>query len=124
MIGAAAWAYAALCLLLVGFQLALVAGAPWGHLTQGGLHRGALPVQARMLAALSAVLLAAMALAILMAAGAVDPLWPRVTGWAALAVTVLTAIANWATPSAPERRLWGPVTTVMLALSAYVMLAT
>jgi hypothetical protein len=33
----------------------------------------------------------------------------------ALALTVLTTIANIATPSRPERLLWGPVTLAMSA---------
>lgn len=28
---------------------------------------------------------------------------------------------NWATPSVPERKLWGPTTTVMLLLVAIVV---
>jgi len=113
--------YAALCSVLVVFQLALVLGAPWGHLTQGGRFRGRLPLQGRILAALSAVLLVAMALAILSVAGQ-WPGWPRWTGWPALGVTALTTLANLATPSAPERRLWGPVTLVLLICAGTVML--
>ena len=117
-----AWIYAGLAGIVIGFQLALVAGAPWGHLTQGGQSAGRLPAGKRGFAALSAVLLAAMALAMLSVAGALPLNWPLWTGWAALGVTVLTTLANWATPSAPERRLWGPVTLVMLALALWIML--
>ncbi len=114
--------YFLLVLGVVGFQFALVFGAPWGHLTQGGKNEGALPVAGRAAAAASVVILAAMAGAILSAAG-VWPNWPQWTGWAALAVNGLVMLANWATPSRAERLLWGPVTTVMLGLALAIMLS-
>lgn len=119
---AAAWIYAALCAVVASFQLALVGGAPWGHLTQGGQSPGVLPPGPRAFAALSALLLVLMALAVLSAAGKAGLAWPRWTGWAALALTALTTALNWLTPSAPERLLWGPVTLVMLVAAVRVMI--
>lgn len=113
--------YVAACALVVTFQLALVAGAPWGRLTQGGRHEGVLPLQGRIAAGVSVVLLSAMASAILSATGA-WPHWSAWTGWAALGVQGLSTLMNWATPSIPERKLWGPTNTVMLGLAAAVML--
>lgn len=113
--------YAATCVAVIGFQMALIAGAPWGHLTQGGRYEGSLPTQGRVAAGGSIFLLAAMALAILSATGQ-WPHWPTWTGWAALGIQGLTTLMNWATPSIPERRLWGPTNTVMLALAVAVML--
>jgi hypothetical protein len=105
---------------VVAFQLALIGGAPWGHLTQGAKHEGALPAKARFAAAVSIVLLAVMAGAITSAADMV-PNWPVWTSWAGLGLQALTTVANWATPSNAERRLWGPVNTVMLFLALTVM---
>lgn len=119
----AAWIYAGLCGVVIGFQLALVAGAPWGHLTQGGRFSGRLPAGGRALAAVSVPVLAGMALGVLSAAGA-WPGWPRWTGWGALGATGLTMAANLATPSAPERRLWGPVTVVMVLCAVWVMVGS
>ncbi|SMY08468.1 hypothetical protein [Flavimaricola marinus] len=113
--------YAAFCAAVIGFQICLIAGAPWGRLTQGGTHPGALPRAGRLAAAASIFLLAAMALAVMSGAG-LWPYWPVWTGWTALAVQVLSVVLNWITPSAPERRLWGPVTSVMLALACAAML--
>lgn len=112
----AALLYGFLCLLVIGFQICLIAGAPWGHLTQGGQHAGALPVAGRVGAALSIVLLAAMACAIWSAAGNA-PYWPAWTGWTAIGIQTLSMVLNWITPSRAERQLWGPVTTVMLLLA-------
>ena len=117
----AAFTYGAICLGVIAFQVALIAGAPWGRLTQGGSHDGPLPVAGRIGAAVSIVLLAAMAAAVISAAG-LQPYWPRWTGWAALSVQLLSMILNWITPSKPERKLWGPVTTLMFVLAALVVI--
>ncbi len=112
------------CLILagnIGFQIGLIAGMPWGRITQGGFHEGALPASGRIMAALSIFILAAMGLAILSVGGA-WPGWPMWTAWVALGVNTLSMLANWFTPSGPERRLWGPVTTIMLLIALAVVL--
>lgn len=117
----AALVFAGLCAVLVVFHLCIVLGAPWGHLTMGGRWRGALPLPARGLSAVSAGLLAAMGYAVLSLAG--------LTGWAppgfvlpALGAYMgLAIVAHVMTPSAPERRLWLPVILVMSG--ALVLLA-
>ncbi|MDJ0821806.1 MAG: hypothetical protein QNJ09_08370 [Paracoccaceae bacterium] len=113
--------YATACLGSIFFQIALIAGAPLGAYTQGGQHEGPLPLSGRIIAAVSIPLLIFMALAILSAAGFAGGFWPRWTGWTALGVSAVSCLLNWITPSARERSFWGPVTTVMLALAAYVM---
>lgn len=122
MIQSAAFGYCALCLVVVGFQLCMIAGAPWGRLTQGGAHPGTLPISGRIAAGFSIVLMLVMAASILSAAG-FAPNWPTWTGWATLGVTVLSVIMNLITPSKPERMVWGPVTILMLALALVVMLS-
>ena len=114
--------YAVICVAVIGFQVALIAGAPWGRITQGGQVDGPLPRRGRILAAISIFILAFMALSVLAAAGLVVD-WPKWTAWVALAVQALSALGNWITPSAPERRLWGPITTVMLLCAGYVALS-
>ena len=113
--------YAAMIALVICFQIALIFGAPWGRLTQGGQHDGPLPRSGRIAAAASIVLLAVMGAGILSNVG-YWPNWPRWVGWISVAVGVASCIANWITPSVPERRLWGPITTVMLGLARGVML--
>ena len=116
-----AYLFCASIIGVIGFQIALIAGAPWGRITQGGQHEGALPTTGRLAAAISVVLLMAIALAILSAAGG-WPGWPRWSGWAATALMGIIVVLNWVTPSSAERRLWGPITSVMFALSLSVML--
>ncbi|SIN78194.1 hypothetical protein [Vannielia litorea] len=108
--------YCALILGVIGFQIALILGAPWGRITQGGQVEGPLPRSGRIVAAVSIALLIAMALAILSADGR-WPAWPSWTGWAAVAMNGVMTVLNWITPSPAERRLWGPITTVIFALA-------
>lgn len=107
---------------VIVFQFCLIAGTPWGRLTQGGRHEGTLPVAGRVAAALSVLLLFCMGAGIASAAG-ITPNWPMWTAYAALAVQAMSTILNWITPSRAERLLWGPVTAVMLALATYVVFA-
>jgi len=56
----AAWAAAAIFVVVSAFQAALVFGAPWGEYTQGGGTSGSLAGSGRVLAAVSCVLLIVM----------------------------------------------------------------
>lgn len=112
--------YAVFCLGVIGFQVALIAGAPWGRITQGGQVEGALPPLGRWIAGISVFLLAFMTAAVLSAAG-LGADWPVWTGWLAFAVQVVSALLNWITPSVPERRLWAPITTGMAICAGVVV---
>ena len=107
--------YAALAGLPIAMQIALAFGAPMGRFTVGGRFPGRLPGPWRALALVQASLLVAMACAMLDRGGVLRLGLPDVAFWVALALTVLTTIANIATPSRPERLLWGPVTLAMTA---------
>lgn len=122
MTQSAAILYVVIIIGVIVFQFCLIAGAPWGRLTQGGQHPGSLPAMGRVMAFLSALLLACMGAGITSAAG-LSPDWPSWTGWIALGVQALSTLMNWITPSPPERRLWGPVTSVMLGLAMYAVVA-
>ena len=112
----AAGLYVLIIIIVIAFQICLIAGAPWGPLTQGGRHSGPLPTSGRVLAFISILVLAFMAGGITSAIG-LKPSWPIWTSWVAVGVQALSMIANWITPSQRERMLWGPVTSVMLALA-------
>lgn len=116
----AAMSYVIIVSGVIVFQVFLIAGAPWGRLTQGGRYEGTLPVAGRVGAALSILLLVFMGSGIASAAG-VMPNWSMWTAYAALAVQALSTALNLVTPSRAERRLWGPVTALMLVLAAYVV---
>lgn len=109
--------YTAIIAATIIFQVFIICGAPLGRYTQGGQHEGRLPVRNRVFAGASIILLMAMGLAILSAAG----LWPIWTGWACLVVQATSTFLNLITPSARERLVWGPITLTMLALVCGVM---
>ncbi|KAB7744113.1 hypothetical protein GA707_11730 [Nostocoides sp. F2B08] len=97
---------------LVGFQLALAAGAPWGRLAWGGGHERELPSQLRAASGVSAL-----AWAGALAASATTSTSPSVTrvrtAYAALAG--VGAVMNAVSPSRPERLFWTPVAAAMAA---------
>lgn len=113
--------YALIIALVVLFQLCLIFGAPWGQITQGGRYEGPLPVTGRVAALLSVPILICMGASITSAAGLV-PDWADWTAYIAIAVQALSTTLNWITPSQKERLLWGPITSGMLLLAAYVVL--
>ena len=122
-----AWAFVVLAAFVVAFQVALVAGAPWGHLTMGGRFPGRLPTGMRGVAAFSALLLVAFAVIVAARASIALPGMGLVAPWFVWIVvgySVLGVVANAATPSRGERALWLPVTIAMLACSLIVALAT
>ena len=95
MIAIAAFAFASFAAVVVLFQLALVAGAPWGSLTQGGAHPGRLPARSRAVAGASAVLVTAFAIAVLARAGAAFPALrsaSHVAVWVVVAFSTLTVL--------------------------------
>ena len=112
--------YALIIALVVLFQVCLIFGAPWGQITQGGRYEGPLPVGGRVVATLSVPTLIFMGASITSAAGLM-PNWADWTAYAAIAVQALSTTLNWITPSQKERFLWGPITSIMLLLAAYVV---
>lgn len=106
---------------VIAFQIALIAGAPWGHLTQGGQVQGALPKSGRVIAVISIPINLCMALAILSAAG-FWPNWPMWTSWIAWVLHGVVAVLNCITPSRAERRLWAPVTLITVLCAVLIVL--
>lgn len=115
--------YATAMLAIAFFQVALILGAPLGRYTQSGQHEGALPLSGRIIAAVSIPVVLLQGLAILSAAGFPGLGWPVWTGWVALAVTGVSTVLNWITPSKPERMVWGPIMLVLSAMGLVVMTA-
>jgi hypothetical protein len=119
----AAKIFIALTTVVVAFQLALAAGAPWGELTMGGAFPGRLPLRMRLAAVGSAVLLGGFGLVVAARAGLALPRWRRPAGrliWVVVAYTVVGVGLNAATPSARERVLWLPVALVLAACALLV----
>jgi len=109
----AACTYVVLIAVVVCFQICMAAGAPWGHLANGGRWPGRLPSGMRVAALAQAGVLIFMGWAVAGRAGLIADV-PGWCFWLALGLTGATTLANLITPSAPERRVWGPVTVVLL----------
>ena len=113
----------AISLGVVVFQLALVAGAPWGEFTMGGQNKGALPRSLRMGAAVSAVIMLAQAGHYLAQAGALtkllDPTGNNVVNWIWFGFSIAGLILNSISRSKKERNTWVPV---LLASSVCTLL--
>jgi hypothetical protein len=120
---------AALLVLVAAFHAAVVLGAPWGEVTQGGGTTGTLETTGRTVAAFSCILALVMAVAVLgrVGEGPLTRLPARVTtvlAWLTTVYAVVAVVLNLVTRSTAERALWAPVSLVLLALVAYVMVRT
>jgi hypothetical protein len=122
--------FAAAALFLVcAFQIALVLGAPWGSITQGGFDTGALETQGRVTAAVSAVLLFAMAQITLAVDGEglfkkLNARALRVFAWISTGYSGLGVLVNLASPSLAEKLIWVPVVGVVFVLQLRTILRT
>jgi hypothetical protein len=110
--------------IVVVFQVALVAGAPWGAAAWGGQHPGRLPGRLRVASAISAIVLVALAFLVLTAAGLVDtppPVepWLLPATWGATGYFVIGGLVNLISRSRVER-LWAPVSVVIAICFAIV----
>ena len=123
----AAKVFLALTCVVVAFQLALAAGAPWGELTMGGPVRGQLPPRMRAIALGSAVLLAGFGAIVAARAQLAFPRWRRTSRWlvwVVAAYSIVGVVLNALTPSPRERALWLPVAVVLAVCAVIVALGS
>jgi uncharacterized membrane protein len=109
--------YAAVTAGVVAFQLALVAGAPWGAYAMGGASPGRFSPAMRISALIQAALLAGMAAVVLAHAGLILPAWQEASRWlvwAAAAILGLSLALNLSSRSTGERRIWLPTLAILL----------
>ena len=122
----AALVFVAASCVVCAFQIALALGAPWGELTLGGRWRGSLPLAVRLIPLLSVVLLVCFCAVVLARANVALPQYQQLSQtlvWFVVGYCALGSIANAATPSKHERKLWLPVVLFMLTSSLVVAMA-
>lgn len=127
LVTAAALTFGGVILIVIGFQVALALGAPWGSYAMGGAFPGRFPPRMRAAAAVQAVLLALVAAIVLAGAdvlGLTLDSMLRWLIWLPVGVSAVAVVLNLITPSAGERRIWVPVGLVLLMTSLVVALAT
>lgn len=125
MTTAAAIVFAVVTAAVIGFQVALALGAPWGAYAMGGSTPGRFPPTMRALALGQAVVLAILAAIVLSAAGLLLPTLAETFPWSIWLVVAFSAISvflNAISRSSAERRIWVPVAAVMLLSSLLVAL--
>lgn len=123
----AAIVFGTVALGVVGFQMALALGAPWGAYAMGGAFPGRFPPALRVAAVVQAALIALLAVVVLSAAGVAWPglveAWPWLV-WIPVVVAAVATVLNAISRSAGERRIWVPVAILMLVTSLTVALTT
>ena len=105
------------------FQIALVAGMPWGAFAWGGYYPGTLPDHMRVASAVSAFILFALCLIVLIRAGLMLPAWQPMAKklvWVVVVYCGLGVIVNAITPSFWERAIWLPV-LIICFISSFVV---
>lgn len=115
-------------LALVGFQLALAAGAPWGVAAYGGQHRGVLPTGLRIASAVAAPVWTGVGLVLLRRAGVglwapLPDAWLPVAVWVVAGLLVVSVVLNTITRSAVERAVALPAAVLLLAATVVIALA-
>lgn len=111
--------------VLMCFQVALAAGAPWGKLAWGGRHR-VLPNALRFGSALSIVIYALIALILLSRAGLVQVFGPTsaaVLTWIVTGYLALGILLNLASRSRSERLVMTPLAAALAGLGLLVALS-
>ncbi|GJQ34509.1 MAG: hypothetical protein JETCAE01_05190 [Anaerolineaceae bacterium] len=119
----AASVYVIVSIVVMLFQFALAAGAPWGKFAMGGAYPGQFPPELRVAAVVQAIILALLALVVLSRAGITLQKWSRTSRWLIWVIVAFSAISlvlNAITPSAGERAIWAPVALIMLTCSVLV----
>lgn len=121
----AAIAFCVLLGLLVCFQLALVAGAPWGRFAWGGQHEGALPARLRIGSVVTVVLYVLFGLVALDRSAVL--VWlpagiSQVAMWVVFAILALGTVMNAISRSKPERFVMTPVALVLAILALVIAL--
>ena len=108
---------------MVLFQLALLLGAPWGHLAMGGRFPGKFPPKMRIAALVQAILLCVLGLVVLIRAKMLLPSFYTISEtaiWVVVIINCLSLVMNLATPSRWERIIWAPIVT-MLVISSLIV---
>ncbi|MFS0870358.1 hypothetical protein [Paenibacillus xylanilyticus] len=118
--------FSVLILIVILFQIALAAGMPWGEAAMGGKFPGKYPTSMRYACLLQITILVFIGLVVLSKSGLLLPGWSAFTDtaiWIIVAYLVLGTILNLITRSVWERRIWAPVTILLLITSIIIALS-
>lgn len=109
--------YSALTFIVIIFQIALALGKPWGEYAMGGKFPGKYPISMRIATIFPVMILILTEIVILTKAGYIFPnlfSFSQKAIWIIVILSMLGAILNSITPSKKERKIWAPVSYVLL----------
>jgi len=124
-ISIAAIVFALLIAVVILFQFALVIGFPWGEYAMGGKFKGKYPVPMRIAAVVQIFIYLFFGVVVLSKAKLYfeDFYSIAVSGiWFIVGICVLATILNFITKSEVEKRIWAPVSLLLLVSSIIVAL--
>ncbi|KGP85470.1 MULTISPECIES: hypothetical protein [unclassified Paenibacillus] len=119
-------AFTILILIVILFQVALAVGVPWGEYAMGGKFPGKYPRSMRFACLFQITILAFIALVVLSKSGLLLLGWSTFADtaiWFIVAYLVLGTILNLITRSVWERRIWAPVTLLLLLTSVIIAIS-
>ena len=120
----AVWLAVTLLALMTLFQIALIAGAPWGEYAFGGRNEGALPRDLRVFSAILILICPGIAGHFLAQIGVfpqlLDSNLNSSTNISIVGIFALALFMNLITPSKKERVIWTPVALVLLITSSII----
>ncbi|MGF7050712.1 hypothetical protein J2T13_005262 [Paenibacillus sp. DS2015] len=109
--------------IIILFQFSLAAGMPWGSYSMGGKFPGKYPPAMRIAALIQVIILIFIASIILSKSGLIFPAWSSFAKsaiWFVVAYSVIATFLNLITKSVWERRIWAPVSLLLLITSMTV----
>jgi hypothetical protein len=122
-----AWLNVFVLVLVTGFQIALISGAPWGEYAFGGQNKGVLPRNLRIGSVITSFLYLSIAGHYLAQLGVLPKLLSsdlnQVANWVIVGLNALALVMNTITPSKKERMIWAPVALVLFATSLAIALS-
>jgi len=120
MILVSAILFSILIFIVILFQAALALGAPWGEYAMGGKFPGKFPLQMRVACIFQIVILIFLGLIVLSKVELLLSSWSsfaKVAIWFVVAFSAVSTVLNTITKSVPERRIWAPVSVLLLLTS-------
>ncbi|MFD2612705.1 hypothetical protein [Paenibacillus gansuensis] len=113
--------------IVVLFQLALAAGVPWGSYAMGGKFPGKYPPSMRVTAIFQVLILMFLAFVVLIHSGILVSGWvsfAKSAIWFVVIFSLIASILNVITKSIWERKIWAPVSILMLITSVIVAIGS
>ncbi len=122
-ISIAAISFFTLIVVVVLFQFALVIGFPWGEYAMGGRFKGKYPIPMRIAAVFQIFILLLLGVIVIIKARLAFENFHSiaVSGiWLVVGFCILATILNFLTKSVVEKKIWAPI-SLLLLISSFIV---